>query len=439
MQGFQFISCIRFSVQLMAAECAFLILFRRRKRFPLKLPLSLLGYLACVYLLFSVVTRIPGPWIAVRTFYYFAVFALTLGAAWGCFELDGHELLFAGVGGYALQHMSYGIVRLTQYLLGYQYEAGVGYFMYHWCVYFLLPVLFYLIFLRKRFDRSTLRLQDVRLTWLALLILFVSVEISLLTRSSFAGEGNDFLDLCICSMYAIICSGMELFLLFYIPKEGQLRQESELMEQMIRGMDARSAMSKKSVEIINRKCHDIKYQLRMLMATDDQHSREQYVEEISRAISVYEGTYNTGNAALDFILCERSPIFQEDNIQFTCIADGALLEFMQPLDVTGLFGNALDNAIESVMKDPEPDNRLISLRVSRQGEMVHIHVENHCAEQIRFEQDIPVTSKPDRDYHGFGVKSICHIAEKYGGILSFRQEQTKFILDIACPISQKME
>mgnify|MGYP001051399360 CR=1 FL=1 len=421
----------------MSAECAFLLVFRRKKRFPLKLLLSLLGYLACVYLLYSVVIRIPGPWLAVRTFYYFTVFALTLAVACGCFELDHHELLFAGVGGYALQHMAFGVVRLSQYLIGYQYETGLGYFLYHWCFYFLLPALFYLIFLRRKFDRSTPQIQDVRLTWLALLILFVSVEISLLTRSGYAGEGNDFLDLCICSIYLIICSGMELFLLFYIPKEGQLRQESELMEQMIRRMDAHSAMSKKSVEIINRKCHDIKCQMRMLMATDDQRSREQYVQEISRALSIYEGTYNTGNAALDFVLCERSPIFQEDGIQFTCIVDGALLEFMQPLDVTALFGNALDNAIESVMKDPEPDDRLIGLRVSQQGEMVHIHVENHCPEEIRFERDIPVTNKLDKDYHGFGVKSICHIAEKYGGILSFRQERDKFMLDIVCPISQK--
>lgn len=385
--------------------------------------------------IFSVVTRIPGNVLPVRIGYYSLVFALTVGVMWFCFDLSQTEVLFAGVGGYALQHLTFGMMRAFYYLLPFDNTTLFGRLIYHWLPYLVVPALFYWFVVRTRCDREELKKRDPRMLWLAALILVSAILVSLLVRSELAGDRNLFLQDFVCSLYMILCSIPNLFLLFYLPKETRLRRESEQMEQMIRTMDERLQVSKKNVEIINRKCHDIKYQLRVLMDSEDREKQGEYVREITQAISVYESIYQTGNAALDFVLSERGPIFQEEQIQFSCIADGALLDFMQPLDVSTLFGNAIDNAIESVTQEADPEKRIINLRVARQGEMVHIHLDNYCPTSPVFEDGLPVTKKADREYHGFGGRSIRYIVEKYDGILSFRQENDRFLLDAACVIA----
>lgn len=66
---------------------------------------------------------------------------------------------------------------------------------------------------------------------------------------------------------------------------------------------------------------------------------------------------------------------------------------MRPMDISALFGNALDNAIESVRKIADPDKRLIHVSVQRQKGFLRIRIENCFEGKIRFENGMPVTSK----------------------------------------------
>lgn len=55
------------------------------------------------------------------------------------------------------------------------------------------------------------------------------------------------------------------------------------------------------------------------------------------------------------------------------MADGTALDFMDVMDISNLFGNALDNAIESTDKITDPERRLIHLSVARQRLCGHPH------------------------------------------------------------------
>ena len=86
-------------------------------------------------------------------------------------------------------------------------------------------------------------------------------------------------------------------------------------------------------------------------------------------------------------------------------------------DLYTLFGNAIDNAAEAVMKLPE-EKRVISLTTGETGELFSVNIRNFYRGSVSFEGGLPVTTKGDSDYHGFGMKSIKRIVEKYGGDLS---------------------
>ena len=115
------------------------------------------------------------------------------------------------------------------------------------------------------------------------------------------------------------------------------------------------------------------------------------------------------------------------------MGDGSRLEFMDNMDIYALFGNALDNAIESVIQEEREEDRVISFRIGSIGNVLGIHFENHVGHPVKLQNGLPVTEKADKRYHGFGVLSMKRIAEKYGGNLRVHVEEQRFCLDIMIP------
>lgn len=85
-------------------------------------------------------------------------------------------------------------------------------------------------------------------------------------------------------------------------------------------------------------------------------------------MAIYDNIYQTGNDALDLVLTEKSLLCDEYNIKLSSMIEGLALDFMHTTDVYALFGNLLDNAIESVMKEPDEEKRIISIQMARKSQ-----------------------------------------------------------------------
>jgi sensor histidine kinase regulating citrate/malate metabolism len=116
------------------------------------------------------------------------------------------------------------------------------------------------------------------------------------------------------------------------------------------------------------------------------------------------------------------------------MVDASQLDFMSTLDIYALLGNALDNAIESVSKNMDKEKRVVSLTISANGSFLCIQTNNYYEGKMQFEDGIPITTKKNRTYHGFGMKSMKHLAEKYGGSLYTSLNNDIFMLQIVIPI-----
>ena len=103
------------------------------------------------------------------------------------------------------------------------------------------------------------------------------------------------------------------------------------------------------------------------------------------------------------------------------------------MDLSAVFGNALDNAIEYEVQIPDPAKRLIHVTVSSQRGFVLLRFENYCQDSLRFREGLPVTTKKDKSNHGYGLKSIRFVAEKYGGIVTVKQEREWSFCKSYCP------
>lgn len=189
-----------------------------------------------------------------------------------------------------------------------------------------------------------------------------------------------------------------------------------------------------SLDLIQMKYHDLKHQITALRAESDEEKRKKWIDAMEEEVSAFENMSKTGNQVLDTILAAKIFHCRKNHIQITCVADGKLLDFMHVTDLCSVFGNALDNAIEHVVMIPETEKRLIHLTVSAKKSFVFIKIENYCEDNIqKNENDLITTTKADRQNHGFGLKSIRTVVEKYNGSVDFGVNQNWFELKILLP------
>ena len=229
-------------------------------------------------------------------------------------------------------------------------------------------------------------------------------------------------------------SGIAVLYAYHIQvKEVQIRFEKDALHNIMEMQYKNYQLSKENIDMVNQKYHDLKHQINILKTQSYTGKSISYLEKMEREIRVYETQNKTGNQILDAVLTNKAMICQNKEIELKFIVDGEALSFMDDMDVSALFGNMLDNAIESAEKQQEKQKRLIWLYVTREKQFVRIRTENYCDEKIHFKNGMPVTMKKDRRLHGYGMKSIKSTVEKYHGSVVAAQENNWFELKILLP------
>ena len=181
------------------------------------------------------------------------------------------------------------------------------------------------------------------------------------------------------------------------------------------------------MNIINVNCHDLKHQLHKLPHGDRVDFEE--LRSVEQAISIYQTAACTGNETLDIVLTDKMLVCEPKGIEITCMADGKCLAFMHEEDIYSLFGNALDNAITAVEKLEEHE-REVKLVIKNLGDLISVRVENKFKGQIKLKDGLPVTTKKDFRYHGFGILSMKMVAARYQGQLNVYADGGNFVLNI---------
>lgn len=211
------------------------------------------------------------------------------------------------------------------------------------------------------------------------------------------------------------------------------RQELRSLESVLEMQYFNYQRSQDSIDMVNRKYHDLKHQITVLRSEIEEAQKLECLDQIEHEIRLYETQNQTGNKVLDAIVTSKSAYCLEHGIVFTCVADGAALDFLSLEEVSALFGNAMDNAIEAVWRLEDPDQRIINLSVSQKKGFLRIRVENRCIPDLVVKKGLPATSKEDTGLHGYGLKSIKATAEKYGGSVTCSAEDGWFTLGILIP------
>ena len=177
--------------------------------------------------------------------------------------------------------------------------------------------------------------------------------------------------------------------------------------------------------------HDMKNHLLVLQRQINSPETAEMVEKLQSQVAMYGDYEHTGNDILDIILKEKSETAREKHIALSVTADLNGVDFIEPLDVSTIFGNGLDNAIEASEKLPE-EQRAILVKAGRVQNFFSVLIENSCLQNREYTKQR--TTKSDDFLHGFGISNMRKAAEKYDGQLTIKCENEKFTLKILIPI-----
>lgn len=134
----------------------------------------------------------------------------------------------------------------------------------------------------------------------------------------------------------------------------------------------------------------------------------------------------TGNRTLDYIL--SSKITENREITFICTGNCLdALDHIDELDIAVLFGNMLDNAIDAVKSIAD---KTVEIRFSRFNDFFNIHISNPIEESVLKSNPNLLTSKKGEG-HGWGLKSVQSIVEKYSGLFDCYEQNNKFTVHIS--------
>ncbi len=433
-----------FTTELLVAEALFTRRFARRKHFVWR---ALGGIAACYTLtaLFPLFDNTYNGWYV--SFMFLTLFASTFGAATLCFDVPLKNTFFCCLAAYTAQHLSYEIFKLAMApfsffdaknlygndmldltkFSGESVIAALLYFDANLAVYTAA----YFVIGKKISRDGNLHVKNGYMLLFSAVILLVDILLNAFTVYIESGY-NKMYDV-IIGLYNSLCCVLVFYIQSSIISANDMRVELNAVSELLFQAQRQYEMKKEEIDLINIKCHDLKHRISNMGGLDEPTARE-----INDMISIYDANVNTGNKVVDIILTEKSLVCHGKNIQLTCMADCSRLGFIADGDLYALFGNIVDNAIEATSRVDDCEKRAISLNIHTECGFVTVMCENYYDGILKLDGNgMPVTTKLDADYHGFGIKSVKAIAEKYGGRAGIVSDDDIFRINVMIPLQQQ--
>ena len=431
---------IIFIIEIIVAEILMTYSRKKRKHFAIKGILSIM-----VLILLAIFIPIIEYDALNSCLLFFFLFACTIPFLCFVYQEKFINLLFTAFAAYTIQHFAYEITNVVMSLIFQARSPLLGMYAGEFTLGFNLETIFLAlvwilcyfvsyVMLFKIFGKKLKKNQEMNVKSTALLFLLSAALLSDIIFNSVIIYGDfDFLSTLINQLSNALLCLILLYGQFTLIHSKELEGELEILNRLYLEQQKQYAMSKDNIDIINQKCHDMRYAIRKI--GKDQKIDADVVLKMEQSISLYDSIVETGNEVLDTILTEKSLYCQEHNISLSVVCDGELINFIDNTSLYAFFGNAIDNSIEACNKISNMDNRFISIKVEKINNFVSISIKNSYQDDIQFDKDgMPISSKDNKAYHGFGTKSIKMFAERYNGDISFKARDNVFALGVLIPL-----
>jgi len=153
-----------------------------------------------------------------------------------------------------------------------------------------------------------------------------------------------------------------------------------------------------------------------------------YIEDIAKRMQKFNDILCIDNPIIGALVNYKLTIAEEKEIKTTSnIVIPKIIPF-EPIDISIIVGNAIDNAIEAC---EYTDEKFIDISMSMEKKHLFIKVTNSKEQGVSIEGSKNKTRKDDKENHGFGLENIQYAVEKYDGLMKVDEDNETFTLNIA--------
>ena len=181
--------------------------------------------------------------------------------------------------------------------------------------------------------------------------------------------------------------------------------------------------------------HDYKNQLTQISNMDDVEEIHYYIEPLLTEVGTVSKMGISKNPTLDLIISKYIMICNNKGIAFSVDVKSSNLSYIQDYELTSLMCNLLDNAVEAAEQSVE---KKISLRIVAKNKLQDLLIIiNSCDTPPKQKAGKLLTSKPGKQFHGIGSKSIVRVVKKYNGVYDWEYGEEKRTFETAIIFPKK--
>lgn len=183
--------------------------------------------------------------------------------------------------------------------------------------------------------------------------------------------------------------------------------------------------------------HDLKNQFLKIYTLLSEKKIDETLNYIERNISYIRGketVIDTNNSVVNAIINSELSMAAAIGISVSCFSVNSF-DGIDDIDLCNLLSNSLDNAIAACRKNQEDEKKIISLKIDEENGIYTFLIQNSIESSVLSTNPQLLTTKRDKQSHGYGTKILNDIANKYGGRCDFYEKDNMF----CCKIILKMK
>lgn len=205
-------------------------------------------------------------------------------------------------------------------------------------------------------------------------------------------------------------------------KDEAIKHGNELLAQQNDAYQKQAALIQEFQKSIHDQRHDLNHHLSAMKGLAEQQQTDdllEYIYKLSASIQMPESGISCGNAVIDAMVNSKLYLAAQQNTRLNVRIDSLHIQNCNPIDLTIILGNLLDNALEACSK-LSLEERDVWLDISCQHGVLSIEVANTCDMKALDIRDGKIYStKKDGYLHGIGLNHVRQAVEKYNGIFEY--------------------
>ena len=170
--------------------------------------------------------------------------------------------------------------------------------------------------------------------------------------------------------------------------------------------------------------------MKAYLSMNELNELDEYLFKVEKDLDAVDNLVRSGNVMMDAILNSKISIMRRHNIKVDFKA--ILPEYLKisDVDLCVMVSNLLENAIEACVQIPV-DGRFIRIYAEVYGSQFYMSIQNSSKDNSDFNARNYISNK--RGEHGFGMKRVQLLVDKYNGFLNLQNEPGIFASEITIP------